>query len=44
MVNQHGEKAPSLLNFTSNPLNGETDDLIKITRFKNQDCARRFRR
>jgi hypothetical protein len=31
---QHGEQPPSLLDFASNPVNGRTDDLIKITGFK----------
>lgn len=31
---QHGQQPASLLDFTSNPLNGNTDDLIKITGFK----------
>jgi hypothetical protein len=30
---QHGEQPGSLLDFGSNPVNGETDDLIKITGF-----------
>ncbi len=31
---QHGEQFPELLDFASNPVNGQTDDLIKITGFK----------
>lgn len=31
---QHGEQPESLLDFTSNPVNGRTDDLIKLTGFK----------
>ena len=30
---EHGEQPPSLLDFPSNPVNGRTDDLIKITGF-----------
>ncbi len=32
-VVQHGEQPDSLLDFDSNPVNGRTDDLIKITGF-----------
>jgi hypothetical protein len=31
---QHGQQPVSLLDMTSNPINGQTDDLIKITGFK----------
>jgi secreted PhoX family phosphatase len=31
---QHGEQPAALLDFTSNPVNGETDDLIRITGFR----------
>jgi len=31
---QHGEQAPSLLDVTSDRINGHTDDLIKITGFE----------
>ena len=31
---QHGEQPESLQDMTSNPVNGETDDLIRITGFK----------
>jgi hypothetical protein len=31
---QHGQQPASLLDFVSNPFNGQTDDLIKITGFK----------
>jgi hypothetical protein len=31
---QHGEQPAVLLDFVSNPVNGQTDDLIKITGFK----------
>jgi hypothetical protein len=31
---QHGEQPASLLDFTSNPVDGRTDDLIRITGFK----------
>lgn len=34
MMIQHGSQDPSLLDFVSNPINGETDDLIKITGFQ----------
>jgi hypothetical protein len=33
-VVQHGEQPASLLDFTSNPVNGHTDDLIRLTGFK----------
>jgi hypothetical protein len=31
---QHGEQPASLLDYTSNPVNGRTDDLIRITGFR----------
>lgn len=31
---QHGQQFPELLDFDSNPMNGNTDDLIKISGFK----------
>lgn len=31
---QHGEQPSELLNFESNPVSGETDDIIKVTGFK----------
>ncbi|KPK66603.1 MAG: hypothetical protein AMS21_01360 [Gemmatimonas sp. SG8_38_2] len=31
---QHGQQFDSLRDFDSNPVNGQTDDLIKITGFK----------
>ena len=31
---QHGQQFDSLLDFESNPVDGETDDLIKVTGFK----------
>jgi hypothetical protein len=31
---QHGEQPDSLLDFDSNPVDGQTDDLIKLTGFK----------
>ncbi|MCO6411556.1 MAG: hypothetical protein J5I92_02315 [Thiogranum sp.] len=34
VVVQHGEQPAELLDFDSNPVNGRTDDLIKITGFK----------
>jgi len=34
MMIQHGSQDPTLMDFASNPINGETDDLIKITGFK----------
>jgi len=34
VIIQHGEQADSLLDFTSNPVDGRTDDLIKITGFQ----------
>ena len=34
MVVQHGEQPDELLDFASNPVNGRTDDLIKVTGFK----------
>ena len=34
MMIQHGEQAASLLDMTSNQINGHTDDLIKITGFE----------
>ncbi len=34
-VVQHGEQPAGLLDFASNPVNGRTDDLIKITGFAN---------
>jgi hypothetical protein len=33
---QHGQQPPALLDFSSNPVDGRTDDLIKITGFKVQ--------
>ncbi len=34
VIVQHGEQTDALLDYTSNPVNGMTDDLIKITGFK----------
>jgi hypothetical protein len=34
VVVQHGEQPAELLDFASNPVNGRTDDLIRITGFK----------
>ena len=31
---QHGEQPAELLDYDSNPMNGETDDLIRISGFK----------
>jgi hypothetical protein len=31
---QHGEQFPELLDMASNPVNGQTDDLIKLTGFQ----------
>ncbi|MGH9462391.1 MAG: hypothetical protein ACRD1X_14310 [Vicinamibacteria bacterium] len=31
---QHGQQPPALLDFGSNPVNGTTDDLVRITGFK----------
>ncbi|MGH8613511.1 MAG: hypothetical protein ACREYF_16215, partial [Gammaproteobacteria bacterium] len=31
---QHGQQPAALLDFTSNPVDGTTDDLIKITGWK----------
>ncbi len=33
-IMQHGEQPASLLDFTTNPVNGRTDDLIRLTGFK----------
>jgi hypothetical protein len=33
---QHGEQPSELLDYSSNPMNGETDDLIRIDGFKVQ--------
>ena len=32
-IAQHGQQPAGLLDFTSNPIDGQTDDLIKITGF-----------
>jgi hypothetical protein len=34
LILQHGEQPEALLNFESNPVNGRTDDLLRITGFK----------
>ena len=34
VIVQHGEQPAELLDFASNPVNGRTDDLIKVTGFK----------
>jgi hypothetical protein len=34
---QHGQQFPELLDLESNPIDGRTDDLIKITGFKLED-------
>jgi hypothetical protein len=36
---QHGQQPASLLDFTSNPFNGNTDDLIRITGFRVRDVG-----
>jgi hypothetical protein len=33
---QHGQQPGTLLDFTSNPVDGQTDDLIQITGFYNK--------
>ena len=34
LIIQHGEQPEQLLDFDSNPVDGQTDDLIMITGFK----------
>jgi hypothetical protein len=31
---QHGQQPEALLDFTSNPMNGQTDDLVMISGFE----------